>query len=135
MIGSQRLRAVSAVGETFPLYCTANGKAYLAQLDDSAVEALIGRTLRRARRRRWPGSIRCCSDLKAVRRSGVAYDREEHTLGICAAGVALRDPLGNAVAISVPVPSRRLQTAKRDRRAPARDQARAGGAYEFAAAA
>ena len=36
VIGSQRLRTVSAVGETFPLYCTANGKAYLAQLDDDA---------------------------------------------------------------------------------------------------
>ena len=30
VIGSQRLRTVSAVGETFPLHCTANGKAYLA---------------------------------------------------------------------------------------------------------
>ena len=28
VIGSQRLRTVSAVGETFPLHCTANGKAY-----------------------------------------------------------------------------------------------------------
>ena len=44
VIGSQRLRAVSAVGETFPLYCTANGKAYLAQLSDAGVEKLIGRT-------------------------------------------------------------------------------------------
>src|SRR5215470_12848001 len=44
VIGSQRLRAVSAVGDTFPLYCTANGKAYLAQLSDDAIEALVGRT-------------------------------------------------------------------------------------------
>ena len=43
-----------------------------------------------------------------MRRTGVAFDREEHTLGICAAGVALRDPLGNAVAISVPVPTQRF---------------------------
>ncbi|HYV69515.1 MAG TPA: IclR family transcriptional regulator C-terminal domain-containing protein, partial [Pseudolabrys sp.] len=49
------------------------------------------------------------NDLKSVRRSGVAYDREEHTIGICAVGVALHDPLGNAVAISVPVPSQRFQ--------------------------
>ena len=42
VIGPQRLRAVSAVGESFPLYCTANGKAYLAQLDEVAVEGLIG---------------------------------------------------------------------------------------------
>ena len=37
--GAHRLRAVSAVGETFPLHCTANGKALLsilkpAELDD-----------------------------------------------------------------------------------------------------
>ena len=49
------------------------------------------------------------SDIRTVRKTGVAYDREEHTLGICAVGVALRDPLGNAVAISVPVPSQRFQ--------------------------
>ena len=36
VIGSQRLRTVSAVGETFPLHCTANGKAYLAELDDAS---------------------------------------------------------------------------------------------------
>ena len=42
VIGSQRLRTVSAVGETFPLYCTANGKAYLAQLTDAQIATLIG---------------------------------------------------------------------------------------------
>ena len=37
VIGSHRLRTVSAVGETFPLYCTANGKAYLAGLETDAI--------------------------------------------------------------------------------------------------
>ena len=32
--GSHRLRAVSAVGESFPLHCTANGKALLSVLRD-----------------------------------------------------------------------------------------------------
>lgn len=108
VIGSQRLRTVSAVGETFPLYCTANGKAYLAQLSDAAVEALIGR----AYEARTPKTITTFEallpELKTARRTGVAFDREEHTTGICAAGVALHDPLGNAVAISVPVPSQRF---------------------------
>src|SRR5919205_3006570 len=36
-----RLRAVSAVGATFPLHCTANGKAVLASLDDEAVKGLL----------------------------------------------------------------------------------------------
>ena len=108
VIGSQRLRTVSAVGETFPLHCTANGKAYLAQLSESAIEALIGRTYEP----RTPKTLKrfelLIEDLKAARRTGIAFDREEHTLGVCAVGVALHDPLGNAVAISVPVPIQRF---------------------------
>jgi DNA-binding IclR family transcriptional regulator len=106
--GSQRLRTVSAVGESFPLYCTANGKAYLAQLDDDAIEKLIGRTYEA----RTPNTVRTLqallAEIKLVRRSGYAFDREEHTIGICAVGVALRDVLGNSVAISVPVPTPRF---------------------------
>ncbi len=109
VIAAQRLRTVSAVGETFPLYCTANGKAYLAQLSEQSVEKLIGRTYEA----RTPNTLTQIETLreelaKVRANSGVAFDREEHTLGICAAGVALRDPLGNSVAISVPVPSQRF---------------------------
>jgi DNA-binding IclR family transcriptional regulator len=108
VIGSQRLRTVSAVGETFPLPCTANGKAYLAQLSDAAIEALIGRSYEARTPKTLTKIEALLEDLKTVRRSGVAFDREEHTSGICAAGVALQDPLGNSVAISVPVPSQRF---------------------------
>ena len=132
VIGSQRLRTVSAVGETFPLHCTANGKAYLAQLTDVGVEELIGRSYEPRTPKTLTRLETLLEELKAVRRTGVAYDREEHTLGICAAGVALRDPLGNSVAISVPVPSQRFaHAAGADRRAADRHQARHGDAYEF----
>jgi len=109
VIGSQRLRTVSAVGETFPLYCTANGKAYLARLDDPAIERLIGRSFEQRTPRTLTKLDALLADLKGARTAGVAFDREEHTLGICAAGVALQDPLGNSVAISVPVPAQRFQ--------------------------
>jgi IclR family transcriptional regulator, acetate operon repressor len=108
VIGSQRLRTVSAVGETFPLYCTANGKAYLASLDNAAIAALIGTSYERRTPRTLIRLDDLLRDLKAVRRSGVAIDREEHALGICAAGVITRDPVGNIVAISVPVPAQRF---------------------------
>ncbi len=108
VIGSQRLRTVSAVGESFPLYCTANGKAYLAELDDKAIETLIGRSYKA----RTPHTItklpRLLEDIAAARRDGYALDLEEHSPGICAAGVAMRDMLGNFVAISVPVPAQRF---------------------------
>jgi len=108
VISSQRLRTVSAVGETFPLHCTANGKAYLAQLSDQAIEKLIGRVYEQRTPNTRTRIDTLLADLAAARRGGVAYDREEHTLGISAAGVALRDPLGNSVAISVPVPAQRF---------------------------
>jgi DNA-binding IclR family transcriptional regulator len=108
VIGSQRLRAVSAVGESFPLYCTANGKAYLAEIDDDAVADLIGTSYEA----RTPHTLttlgELLEELRTIRKTGVAFDREEHTLGICAAGVVLRDLLGNHVAISVPVPGQRF---------------------------
>ena len=108
VIGPQRLRAVSAVGEVFPLHCTANGKAYLAELSDEDVVRLIGKKFEQ----RTPKTITTLKDLlkdlKAARKSGVALDREEHTAGICAVGIVLRDFAGNHVAISVPVPAQRF---------------------------
>ena len=126
VIGSQRLRTVSAVGETFPLYCTANGKAYLASLDDAAIAELIGTGYEQRTPRTLTRLDDLLRDLKTVRKTGVAIDREEHALGICAAGVVTRDPVGNIVAISVPVPAQRFY--KHQRTIVARLQRHQGGA-------
>jgi len=109
VIGSHRLRTVSAVGESFPLHCTANGKAYLSQLDATTIKRLIGEEYEARTPRTLTTLDALLADIKQARRSGIAYDRVEHTLGICAAGVALQDARGNAVAISVPVPTQRFQ--------------------------
>jgi DNA-binding IclR family transcriptional regulator len=108
VIGPQRLRTVSAVGETFPLHCTANGKAYLAELDEVAIARLIGTKYERRTATTLTRLDDLLKDLKAVRKSGISFDREEHTLGICAAGIVMRDLLGNHIAISVPVPVQRF---------------------------
>lgn len=99
------LRTTSALGG---LGGTANGKAHLATLDDDQIERLLGRSFER----RTPSTITnlndLLSELNRVRARGFALDREEHTLGICAAGVALPDHLGNPHAISIPVPTARF---------------------------
>lgn len=87
---THRLRAVSAVGERFPLDVTANGKAALALLDDAQIPASL------------------LPEINSVRATGVAYDRDEHTGGISAAGIAGRLPGGHIVAISVPAPTDRF---------------------------
>jgi len=111
--GSQRLRAVSALGDSFPLYCTAAGKAYLAQFDEPAIERLIGSTYEPRTPHTLVGISELVADLKKVRKVGVAFDREEHTVGISTAGVVFRDLQGNCLSISVPVPSLRFAAYQR----------------------
>ena len=103
-----RLRAVSAVGSAFPLHCTANGKALLSALDDDAVRDLLPATLQRFTPATVTARAALLDELAEVRRTGVAYDREEHTEGISAVAAVVRDPGGPVAAISVPVPTQRF---------------------------
>jgi DNA-binding IclR family transcriptional regulator len=103
-----RLQAVSAIGATFPLYCTANGKALLAAIPEEQAMALLPPRLVAltpntitARKDLW-------SELAEVRVTGVAYDREEHSEGICAVGAVVYDAYGPAGAISIPMPAQRF---------------------------
>jgi len=105
---SQRLRAVSAVGTVFPVHCTANGKALLAQLADDEVERLLPERLERLTGQTLASRDVLLAELRRVRRDGVAYDREEHTVGICAIGTALDMQGGPAAAITVPLPTLRF---------------------------
>ena len=115
--GNHRLRAVSAVGELFPLHCTANGKACLALLDDGEVrQRLKNRDLTIAGgKTRTLASL--MDELKAIRRSGIAFDEEEHSSGISALGSAFRDQAGTIYAISIPAPTSRFEES-RERVAP-----------------
>ncbi|MCK0177121.1 IclR family transcriptional regulator [Mycolicibacterium sp. F2034L] len=99
---AHRLRAVSAVGVRFPLGDTANGKAALARLEEAAADSLMAgldeATVAKLR-----------TELPEIRRTGIAFDRDEHTVGISAAGVAGRTADGQMVAISVPAPTERFR--------------------------
>jgi IclR family transcriptional regulator, acetate operon repressor len=48
------------------------------------------------------------ANLAEVRKSGLAYDCEETSVGICAIAKALRSPSDELIAISIPVPSVRF---------------------------
>jgi len=108
VIGTQRLRAVSAIGETFPLTTTANGKAALAQLEDEAIAKYSAAELRQEN-----GASRKLVDflgeIERIRSQGYALDLDEHTEGISAVGVAFTDPAGTVYAISLPVPTNRFR--------------------------
>jgi DNA-binding IclR family transcriptional regulator len=110
--GAHRLRAVSHVGETFPLHCTANGKALLSVAESRRLE----RFLREKLPRMTPNTItqpdELAKEINTIRRTLVAYDLEEHTEGISAVGTAFIDPIGRAIAISIPVPTTRFKRLK-----------------------
>jgi DNA-binding IclR family transcriptional regulator len=113
VVAAQRLRAVSVVGASFPLHCTANGKAMLASLPQVEARRLLEARLEQFTPHTVTDLDTLWQDLAAIGPHGIAYDREEHSLGICAVGMTVREtPLGVA-AISVPIPAQRFE-AKRE---------------------
>jgi DNA-binding IclR family transcriptional regulator len=46
--------------------------------------------------------------ITEIRRTGISYDREEHTTGICAVGRVVPTPDGGYAAVSVPLPAQRF---------------------------
>jgi len=104
----QRLRAVSAVGETFPLHCSANGKAMLATLPDPLIESLIGTAFPALTERTITTIAPLLEQVAEIRTTGISYDREEHTMGICAAGRVVSTPDGGFAAVSIPLPAQRF---------------------------
>ncbi|MGE5617303.1 MAG: IclR family transcriptional regulator [Candidatus Woesearchaeota archaeon] len=103
-----RLRAVSAVGASFPAHCTANGKALLAAHRDETLRKLLPAKLEAATPNTITDREVLIEQLAIVRRIGYAEDREELTLGISAVGAVISDGLGPVAAVSVPVPTQRF---------------------------
>jgi DNA-binding IclR family transcriptional regulator len=113
--GGHRLTAVSAVGVSFPLHCSANGKAVLAALDDAELTRLKKRMkLTRQTPNTITNWVRLEQELAQVRERGVACDCEENSIGICAVAATVRGPTGELAAISIPVPTQRF-TAKKEK--------------------
>jgi DNA-binding IclR family transcriptional regulator len=108
VIAMRRLRAVSGIGISFPLYCTAPGKAILAALGPAVTKRLLPERFERFTPSTHPDLASLERELDEVRRTGIAYDREEHTLGICAIGMALQASDQNWYAVSVPLPAQRF---------------------------
>lgn len=112
IVGSQRLRTVSSIGEAFPLTTTANGKAALARLDQTAATKLILSEIEQGICTRPLSAI--AAEIELIRAGGLARDDGEHTEGISALGFGVSDTKGDIFAISVPVPSSRFARVEQD---------------------
>jgi DNA-binding IclR family transcriptional regulator len=111
--GRQRLVAVSAIGERFPLHCTANGKAILACFASEDAALLIQKSLAAHENHPFKDRNKLLKEIDAARRKHLAFDLGEHDAGIGAVGVATLDSLGRPIAVSIPAPTQRF-TARRE---------------------
>ena len=107
---SQRaLRIVAEIGARFPVYCTANGKALLAELPPEELAELLPARLQRMTPNTVTDRRKLLEELEQVRASGLAYVHEEYTVGISAVGTTVRDAMGSVAAITVVVPATRFE--------------------------
>ena len=108
VVSDHRLRAVSAVGDSFPLHACANGKAMLAAMDKADLNHVVSLPLERFTPTTVTTVKALRAELAAVGKSGIAFDREEHSIGICAVGALLPSIYGDVVAVSIPTPTSRF---------------------------
>lgn len=103
------LRAIADVGATFPLHSTSKGRALLAGYDNAAARRMLPADLEQYTPKTVTTVRGVMKAVEEARRTGIAYDLEESTVGICAAAFAVREPSGVLLAISVPVPVQRYE--------------------------
>ncbi|TWE08649.1 IclR family transcriptional regulator [Neobacillus bataviensis] len=108
IIAPHPLQATSQPGASFPLHCTANGKAILASLPLAEVEKLLPEHMQTYTEHTITTRDELLRELEQVRKKGVSFAREEHIPGICAVGSAVVDHMGNISSVSIPLPSTRF---------------------------
>jgi DNA-binding IclR family transcriptional regulator len=102
------LRIVSEIGARFPLHATANGKALLAAVPPEELADLLPRRLTASTENTVTDREALLRELDEIRATGIAYDREEYTIGIAAVGTAVRDAVGALAAVTVVAPAARF---------------------------
>jgi DNA-binding IclR family transcriptional regulator len=108
VVADNRLQAVSAVGDSFPLHASANGKALLASMPEPDVRRVLAASLERFTPSTITDPAVLEKELTSVRTAGIAYDREEHSEGVSALGVVIGTVDHDLLAVSVPMPTHRF---------------------------
>lgn len=109
---SKPLRIGARLGDRRPANCTALGKILLSEKSKKELLQLYeqGQGLVKSTPRSIVALDALERDLESVRASGVAFDREEATPGICCVARPIRDLTGRIVAaMSIAVPAHRSE--------------------------
>lgn len=115
MIHSNSVLRVSPDEVTrLPLHPTACGKIFLAHMQQEDLELYFDeQTLKKYTDRTIIDPVNLRKELTAVKKEGLAFDSDEHMIGISSIGAEIRDINGNVVAAAVVVgPTARLSRNK-----------------------
>lgn len=105
------LRMYSAVGRRLPAHATALGKALLAQRRDAQVDELLPKVLPALTPNTLVDRPSLFEDLEATRDRGYAIDREENAEGIQCFAIAIMMEFPPNDAISLSIPTARINPA------------------------
>ncbi len=108
------MRAISRPGEQIPMYCSAVGKALLAEMSKAGVATILQKTgLKRITDRTITSPASMRAELKKIRGDGYAVDDEEHAGGLRCIASALCNEYGEPMAaISMLGPAARIPNGK-----------------------
>jgi IclR family acetate operon transcriptional repressor len=108
--GAHTTRSAAALGRSKPVYCTGQGKAILAAMDEASRDAIIkGLTLTPLTELTITDRRRLNTELQITRARGYAIDDEEIVMGVRCVAAAIRDNAGKVRgALSVAGPAYRL---------------------------
>lgn len=108
----QPLRLYSAIGKRLPAHATGLGKAILADRADDELLELLPEQLPRLTDTTITDRQALLSNLADIRRTGVAVDDQENTIGLRCFAVAIGRTAPRNDAISCSVPVNRLDAAR-----------------------
>jgi len=109
VLANQALLPVLRIGQRSALYCFSGGKLLLANMADADIDAYLERV---KFQKFTPHTITDRQSLwgqvNGIRQTGVAYSREEHTLGVIGMSVALKTRLRVVGVVGVAVATARF---------------------------
>jgi len=112
--GKRATSVATRTGTRKPLHCTALGKVILAHSPPALLDAVLEAGLARHSPRSITDPAGLRAELANIADQGVAYDREEYSLGVtCVAAPLLDRDSGAQVAISITGPSARFDPTSR----------------------
>lgn len=109
-INDSSIRMASHIGLMRPMYCSAVGKAILAELTTEEVHRIWEQIIPEKKTKNTITSLsRLEEELERIRKAGYAIDNEENEAGVCCVGAAIINYQNEAkYAFSVSAPSVRM---------------------------